>query len=226
MARNLDINELNKKFTDSDMEEIIRTGHEFRKLMSYYKCAMMEIETKLNVLNEEFSLRYDRQPISSIKTRLKRPMSIQGKLKKHGYGMSVENIEKHIQDVAGVRVICSFIDDVYMLADALKSQDDITVIREKDYIESPKDNGYRSLHLIVAVPIFLQDEKRIMNVEVQIRTIAMDFWASLEHKMRYKKNISPEKLGEISAELTACAHLSASLDERMQAVRDRILEDE
>ena len=158
---------------------------EFAKLMAYYRCAMMEVETKLNVLNEEFSMRYDRNPISSIKTRLKSPVSIRGKLERRGWDVSVEGIEENLNDVAGVRVICSFPEDVRTIAKALLNQDDVTLIEEKDYITNPKPNGYRSLHLIVAVPIFLAHEKRIMRVEIQLRTIAMDFWASLEHQLRY-----------------------------------------
>ncbi len=190
---------------------------QFRTLMAYYRCAMMEIETKLAVLNEEFSLQYERNPINSIKTRLKSPESMQKKLEKKGLPLSVENIEKSLSDVAGVRVVCSFSEDVYRLADALLIQDDITLLQKKDYIQNPKPNGYRSLHLIVAVPIFLAREKRMMKVEIQLRTIAMDFWASLEHQLRYKKEylFSPQ-MGE---ELKTCARLSAELDERMSRLR-------
>ena len=191
--------------------------------MSYYKCAMMEIETKFKVLNEEFSLRFDRQPINSIKTRLKNPLSIRNKLLSHGWPVSIESIESNLNDIAGIRVICSFINDVYMLADALKKQDDIQIIQEKDYIACPKQNGYRSLHLIVAVPIFLQQEKRVMRAEVQLRTIAMDSWASLEHQLRYKKNA--DFTDEMAAELEKCAALSSDLDQRMDALRRHIYHD-
>ena len=160
----------------------------YNRLMAYYKCAIMEVETKLNVLNEQFTLRYDRNPINSIKTRLKSPVSMQEKLNKKGLKFRVQDIEENLNDVAGIRVICSFVDDVYLIADALLKQDDITLISKKDYIKNPKPNGYRSLHLIVTVPIFLAHEKRIMKVEIQLRTIAMDFWASLEHQLRYKKD--------------------------------------
>jgi len=193
---------------------------EFAKLMTYYKCAIMEIETKFNVLNEEFSLRLDRNPISTIKTRLKTPLSMKNKLKAKGLSMSAETIEASLNDVAGVRVICSFPDDVYSLADSLLQQDDITLLEKKDYIAEPKANGYRSLHLIVSVPIFLSREKRMMKVEIQLRTIAMDFWASLEHQLRYKKNISFSE--EMAEELFRCAQLSADLDNRMNALQERI----
>ena len=194
----------------------------YAKLMSYYKCAMMEIETKCNVLNEEFSLRFDRNPINSIKTRLKKPSSIFGKLKRRGLPVDLASMEKNIHDIAGVRVICSFKDDVYMLADALLKQDDITLIEKKDYIEHPKQNGYRSLHLIVGVPIFLAHEKRIMQAEIQLRTIAMDFWASLEHQLRYKKEGHFDD--RTMEELKHCADISADLDDRMNALRRHIQE--
>lgn len=189
----------------------------FRELMSYYRCAMMEVETKFNVLNEELSLQYDRNPIESIKARLKSVESLMEKIERKGLSFCVEDIENNIFDVAGVRVICSFPEDIYMLADALLRQDDIRCIVRKDYIKNPKPNGYRSLHLIVETPIFLHDKKRMMRVEVQLRTIAMDFWASLEHKIRYKKDV-PD-MEHISVELAACAELSAQLDQRMDGVR-------
>ena len=173
-------------------EDAIRNSqpfvHEYGKLMAYYRCAMMEIETKLNVLNEEFSLQYDRNPINDIKTRLKNPMSIKDKLDRKHLSVTIDNIEKNLNDIAGVRVVCAFPDDVYMLADALLKQDDIKLIEKKDYIKNPKPNGYRSLHLIVSVPIFLAKTKRQMKVEIQLRTIAMDSWASLEHQLKYKKD--------------------------------------
>ena len=194
----------------------------FVKLMSYYKCAMMEIETKLNVLNEEFSLRHDRNPISTIKTRLKKPSSMKEKLLKRGFPCTLESIEKNLCDIAGVRVCCSFTEDVYMIAEALCKQDDIILIEKKDYIKAPKDNGYRSLHLIVAIPIYLANEKKIMKVEIQLRTIAMDFWASLEHQLRYKKD--REFTDDMANELLTCANMSADLDKRMSELRKLIIE--
>jgi len=204
-------------------EEIVQMGYSFMKLMSYYTCAMMELETKFNVLNEEFSLMWDRQPITSVKTRLKDPLSIRNKLAAKGLPFTLDAIEENINDIAGVRVICSFTEDVYMIAEAFKNQDDITVIEEKDYIKSPKQNGYRSLHLIVAVPIFLQHEKKIMRAEIQLRTLAMDFWASLEHQLRYKK---ADKFDEqMAAELKYCAALSAQLDRKMDELREKVYPD-
>ena len=182
---------------------------------------MMEIETKFNVLNEEFSLQHDRNPISSIKGRLKSPGSIVNKIRKKDLSYNLETVAEHVPDVAGVRVCCAFIEDVYMLADALLNQDDVTLIERKDYIASPKSNGYRSLHLIVEIPIFLANEKRKMKVEIQLRTIAMDFWASLEHQLRYKKDF--EFTQAMADELLSCAELSASLDRKMDALRDQVL---
>jgi putative GTP pyrophosphokinase len=192
----------------------------FEKLMAYYKCAMMEIETKFNVLNEQFSLQHDRNPISSIKTRIKSPESILKKLSSRNLQMSVASMEKNIYDIAGVRVICSFTQDVYTLADALLSQDDISIVEIKDYIKNPKDNGYRSLHLIVAVPIFLVNEKRFMNVEIQLRTLAMDSWASLEHQLKYKKDILFTE--DMENELKRCALLTAELDKKMDELRESV----
>ena len=191
-------------------------------LMAYYKCAIMEVETKLNVLNEEFSLQHDRNPINTIKTRLKSILSITEKLERNNLTLTAENIEEHLHDVAGIRVICSFTDDVYIIANALLKQDDITLIRKKDYIAHPKENGYRSLHLLVNVPIFLADEKKIMKVEVQLRTIAMDVWASLEHQLRYKKNVHFSD--EMAQELKKCADLSAELDYRMERLRIHVID--
>ncbi len=192
----------------------------FEKLMSYYRCAIMEVETKFNVLNEEYSLEYDRNPIGFIKTRLKSPSSIMDKLKRRSLPITLEAIEKNLNDIAGVRVVCSFIDDVYRLAEALLKQDDIRLITMKNYIDNPKPNGYRSLHMIVEIPIFLAHEKRLMKVEVQLRTSAMDFWASLEHKLLYKKD--GNFTDEMAAELLECATLSAELDKRMDKLRQDV----
>lgn len=194
----------------------------FTQLMSYYRCAIMEIETKFKVLDEQFSLQYDRNPIETIKSRLKSPEGIAKKVKRKNLSFNIDSIEKNIDDIAGVRVICSFPEDIYLLADCLLKQDDIKLIEMKDYIKNPKESGYRSLHLIVEVPIFLQNEKKGVKVEVQLRTIAMDFWASLEHKLRYKKDISPEMAEQLSKDLVECADISAALDVRMENIRNRL----
>lgn len=211
-------------FKNICLEDIKEQTAEYQKLMTYYQCAIMEIETKFNVLNAEFSLAHDRNPINGIKTRLKSPGSIQEKLDRLELDVTVENIEEHLNDIAGVRVICSFQEDVYVLAQALLSQDDVTLIRKKDYIADPKENGYRSLHLIVGIPIFLAHEKRMMKVEIQLRTIAMDFWASLEHQLRYKKDVDFTE--EMQGELLECALLSADLDSRMDSLRQRVQREE
>lgn len=194
----------------------------FTQLMSYYRCAIMEIETKFKVLDEQFSLQYDRNPIETIKSRLKSPEGIAKKVKRKNLSFNIDSIEKNIDDIAGVRVICSFPEDIYLLSDCLLKQDDIKLIEMKDYIKNPKESGYRSLHLIVEVPIFLQNEKKGVKVEVQLRTIAMDFWASLEHKLRYKKDISPEMAEQLSKDLVECADISAALDVRMENIRNRL----
>ena len=176
----------------------------FKRLMAYYKCAIMEVETKFKVLNQEFSLEYDRNPIETIKTRLKSPDSIVKKLAKKDVPLTVESIEKNLNDIAG----------------------DIKLIEVKDYIKNPKPNGYRSLHLIVEIPIFLKDEKKNMRVEVQLRTIAMDFWASLEHKLSYKKDIPQDEEELLRRELLDCAQISADLDLRMEKIKNRIVNKE
>lgn len=211
------------KLVNNALKLMREASFPYRKLMAYYTCAMMEVETKLNVLNEEFSLQYDRNPISSIKTRLKSFDSIIEKLQRKELPMDdFDVIEQNLNDIAGVRVICSFPEDVYMLAKALLKQDDIRLLERKDYIASPKANGYRSLHLIVEVPIFLAQEKRLMKVEVQLRTIAMDFWASLEHQLKYKKEL--ENTDELTRELLECAEVSAALDAKMEEIRKRIMD--
>ena len=181
----------------------------YRELMAYYRCAMMEVETKFDVLNEELSLLYDRNPIESIKSRLKSPESIMDKAARKGIPLTVSAIEENLNDIAGIRVICSFPSDIYMLAEALLRQDDVTLVEKKDYIANPKSNGYRSLHLIVETPIFLHNQTRRMKVEVQLRTISMD-------KIRYKKDVpDPE---QIEKELFECAEMGAVLDERMEKI--------
>lgn len=192
----------------------------YKELMAYYRCAMMEVETKFRVLNEELSLEYDRNPIETIKTRLKSVDSIADKMMRLNKPLTVNSIEASLNDVAGVRVICGFPSDIYTLSEAFLRQDDITLIECKDYMTNPKPNGYRSLHLIVEIPIFLHDEKKPMKVEVQFRTISMDWWASLEHKIRYKKDVFVSK--EITEELRECAEDAAVLDSRMEQIQKKI----
>lgn len=201
------------------MEDEIRHATAF---MTYYKCALMEVETKLNVLNEQFSKLEDYNPIETIKTRLKTPESIAEKMERRGLAFTFENVGSNINDIAGIRVICPFISDIYALVDCFLKQEGITLLDKKDYIKMPKSNGYRSLHLIIGIPITLQDEKRMMKVELQLRTIAMDFWASLDHRLSYKKEMDPAITKQLHRELIDCSDESARLDERMEAIRNAI----
>ncbi len=196
---------------------------QFRELMMMYACAIKEVKTKLEVLDQEFSVRYRRNPIASIESRIKTQASISRKLERIGKEETLENITKYLYDVAGVRVICNFIDDIYFVSKMLARQDDITVIMVKDYIRNPKEGGYRSYHMIVEIPVFFSLRKQSMRVEIQLRTIAMDFWASLEHQIRYKKDIEHiEQFDQISADLYDAAQTIAATDEKMQQIRDQI----
>ncbi len=201
-------------------EHFFEEAKRFEEMMLYNKCAIKEIQTKLEILNDELSLKTNRNPIDSITSRLKRPRSIVEKMKKNGWPITVESVEQNLNDVAGVRVICSFLEDIYSVADMFTKQDDINVLIRKDYIKEPKDNGYRSLHLIVEVPIFLSDKSMMRRVEVQIRTIAMDFWASLEHQVKYKKGIA--NADKIVEELADCANVIALTDQKMQDIFEQI----
>ena len=202
--------------------QLLETAVEYKELRMMYACAIKEVQTKFEVLETEFKVRYQRNPISSIQTRLKSSSSIIEKMIRKSVPFSMENLEQQIQDLAGIRVICSYVDDIYALANALTSQDDITLLEEKDYIRNPKPNGYRSLHLIVSVPVFFSQQKRQIKVEVQIRTIAMDFWASLEHQMKYKREIPDQQ--HIVAQLKSCAEDIARVDMEMMDIRRRLEE--
>ena len=189
----------------SRSRRLANTVVNYQELLMRYTCAMKEIRTKFEVLNTEYNVRFRRNPIVSINTRLKQTASIVGKLERLGLEFSPEAIEQNLNDVAGVRVICSYLDDVYTIAQALTKQDDVRLLRIKDYIKEPKENGYRSLHLIVSIPVFFAEMPRDVKVEVQIRTVAMDFWASLEHDIRYKADKSRLPAG-INEEMLACSH--------------------
>ena len=216
--------QLRKIFAESSHEEAKRKIDKFEEIMTYYRCAILEVETKLRVLNEQFSLENERNPIENIKSRVKSLSSIMEKLDRKDLEFNVSVLTEDLKDIAGVRVICSFVDDIYMIADCLGKQDDINVLEIKDYIKNPKGNGYRSLHMIIEIPIFLQQGKQTMKVEIQLRTIAMEFWANLEHKLRYKKNLSEELERKTSDELRICAEMSAELDNRMQNIKNIINE--
>ena len=198
-----------------------RETQRFMKVMTQYKCAMMDVEARFNLLNEEYMLEHGRAPVNSIKTRLKTLPSIREKLERKGIELTPASFYNNIHDIAGVRVICAFTQDVYHLADALLRQDDITLLRRKDYISFPKPNGYRSLHLLVTTPIYLANEKKEILVEVQLRTVAMDCWASLEHQLRYKSEVRMSNT--VTEELLRCAGLSAELDMRMDLLGKELL---
>lgn len=213
--------------SNSDYEALFDNSKPFFQIMTYYGCALREVETKFQVLNDEFKLNYDRNPIESIESRIKSVRSIMEKMERKNIRIdpldldtTIAKIEQNIFDIAGIRVICSFPEDIYKIAEQLISQDDITLIRKKDYILEPKPNGYRSLHLIVEVPVFFSTGKRGMKVEVQLRTIAMDFWASLDHKLKYKKDIENQEY--IADELKKCADIINATDYRMQELRKLI----
>jgi putative GTP pyrophosphokinase len=202
----------------SDTAKIINS---FAETENLYKSAIREISTKLEILNDEFKYSKDRNPIHEIKSRIKTPESIYQKLVERGHDLSVESARKNLTDIAGIRVICPYIDDIYLIANLLTSQADVGVIRRTDYIKDPKPNGYRSLHLIVTIPVFLSDRTEIVNVEVQIRTIAMDFWASLEHELTYK--LASRKTEDVLKELKECADIISSTDNRMQNLYNDIV---
>ena len=209
-----------ENFLPSDPDEAQVTLAELDDLLMRYEAAIREVRTKLEILNDELSLKGYQNPIISIHSRRKKTVNIIEKLRRQGDPLSLESIQENLNDVAGIRVICSFIDDIYDVANMLVSQDDVTLIRVKDYIQNPKENGYRSYHMIIEVPIFFSNEKRPIRVEVQIRTVAMDFWASLEHRMKYKQDI--ENADEIIELLKECADTIADTDAKMMEIRDKI----
>lgn len=202
-------------------ESLVSQAREFQIAMMMFACAIREVKTKLEVLNDDLTVRNQRNPIEVIKSRVKNPSSIVEKLQRRNLPVSLESMLTNLDDIAGIRVICSFVDDIYAVANMLLSQDDITVIAVKDYIKHPKPNGYRSYHLIIETPVFFSDQKKSMRVEVQIRTMAMDFWASLDHQLKYKKNNGDAK-DSISEELRACAEVIAQTDQKMLEIRQKI----
>ena len=208
-----------KGLDDLQCQRLLSENRRYQEVMLQYRCALKALESRLEILNEEFSLQHDRNPIESMKSRLKSPSSIMNKMHKRGLSLDFPTMQANIMDIAGVRVICSFEEDVFFLAKCLKDQSDIEIITEKDYISHPKPNGYRSYHVILECP-FSEAESGTIRVEVQLRTIAMDCWASLEHEMKYKKHIDNVEL--IERELKRCAGEMASTDLTMQTLRDMI----
>ena len=214
---------IQERLLPEEAEKLYQQGAKFEEIMMMYGCALREVQTKLEVLNDELSVRYNRNPIEFIKTRVKKPLSIVNKLQRRGLEVSIESMVENLNDVAGIRVICYFLDDIYDVARWLSSQDDLRLLQVKDYIKNPTPTGYRSLHLIVEVPVFFSKGRQMMRVEVQIRTIAMDFWASVDHQLKYKQNIEDvENTDELSAELKECADIIAQTDARMQAIKNKI----
>lgn len=204
------------------MDRVIKNYEDvdsWKTVMFLYQSALKEVGTKLEILNDEFQHVHQYNPIEHIKTRIKTPDSIVKKLKRYGHETSIENMVRYVNDIAGVRLICSFTSDIYRLAEMIGNQSDLKVLSIKDYIKNPKESGYKSYHMLVSVPIFLSDSVVDTKVEIQIRTIAMDFWASLEHKLKYKKDIASDQL---TADLKKCADESAALDLKMDAIRKEI----
>lgn len=204
---------------DIQVKEFL-TSETYANIKQIYNAGIKEIMTKLEILDEEYHLKYDYNPIHTIDHRLKSPKSIIKKLNNKNLVINDKNIRDFIHDIAGVRVTCNYIDDLYTIVDVLTMQDDITQIELKDYIKNPKESGYRSLHLVVLIPVFLSKGKTVIPVEIQIRTIAMDFWASLEHHLKYKtKNSIPHNIHE---ELKQCANEITAIDNKMQKIHNQI----
>ena len=199
-----------------EKENIARTFNEFVDLAHLYESAIEVVKTYLGILDSEFSIKYQRNPIHDIKSRLKSAESIINKLAKKGIPLTPDNARKNLLDIAGIRVTCYYISDIYVLAEMLSHRDDFVVIKQKDYIKDPKPSGYRSYHMIINVPVYLAAQKKYAPVEIQIRTIAMDFWASLEHQLKYKT--AAEIPSEISEELRECAERIAETDMQMQRI--------
>ncbi len=202
--------------TQQAQDKLFDQLYQFVEMEHLYESAIREIKTKLEILDSEFKTKYDYNPIHHIEDRLKSPQSIIGKLQRKGLPISCKAARSYLNDIAGIRVICNYIDDIYTVSELLTSQDDINLIERKDYIANPKPNGYRSLHIVIETPVYLSETKEFVNVEVQIRTIAMDFWASLEHELKYKSD--NEVSSELSRQLKECAETIAATDMQMQNI--------
>lgn len=204
----------NKKYDETDQVT------SWTEVILVYNAALKEVGTKLEILSDEFQHVHRYNPIEHIKSRIKTSESIVKKLKRHGYESTIENMVQYVNDIAGVRVVCSFTSDIYRIAEMLANQNDIKILSIKDYIKNPKESGYKSYHMLVSVPIFLSDRVVDTKVEIQIRTVAMDFWASLEHKIRYKfEGNAPQ---HIKTELVECAKMVSDLDARMLSLNEEI----
>lgn len=207
---------MNEAMIPIETPTIAATRQQYRELMQLYEGAIREVRTKLEVLDAEFRVRYDRNPIHHIDARLKTPASIAEKLKRKGLPPTLEMAEAELTDIAGVRIVCNYLEDIYRIAEFLTRQSDVELVRRRDYIQEPKESGYRSLHLVVRIPVFLSSHTELVPVEVQIRTIAMDFWATLEHQLRYKSDQDATR--QLRRRLKQCADDSARLDREMQDI--------
>ena len=201
---------------ENSQQAVMEQMYKFIELEHLYDSAIREVKTKLEILDSEFRAKYSYNPIHHIEDRLKSPESMFKKLQRRNLPFTVEAVRENLFDIAGVRVICNYIEDIYQVADLLTAQDDVTLIKRKDYIANPKANGYRSLHLVIETPVYLSEKKELVNVEVQIRTIAMDFWASLEHELKYKTDT--EVSAELAEQLRVCAETIAQTDLKMQQI--------
>ena len=209
-----------EKIIDGELEKEVLPLHE---MLVFFECAIKEITTKFEILAADLQIHSTYNSIETIKSRVKTLKSIFKKMKKKNIPITIKNIYENLNDIAGIRVITPFEEDIYKLVANLLKQDDITLIQMKDYIKNPKKNGYRSLHLIVSIPIFLNDTKKNVNVEIQFRTIAMDAWATLEHKLMYKKDLQCEEKEAIEKELARCAELSYEFDKSMGSIKKKVL---
>ena len=201
---------------ENSQQAVMEQMYKFIELEHLYDSSIREVKTKLEILDSEFRAKYSYNPIHHIEDRLKSPESMFKKLQRRNLPFTVEAVRENLFDIAGVRVICNYIEDIYQVADLLTAQDDVTLIKRKDYIANPKANGYRSLHLVIETPVYLSEKKELVNVEVQIRTIAMDFWASLEHELKYKTDT--EVSAELAEQLRVCAETIAQTDLKMQQI--------
>lgn len=206
---------IGKDMSDEDIEFVREAGAKLRELSQRYRAALREMVVRFEILDQDLNLRKDRTPIHHVESRVKTPESIIEKIGRYGKERTLENIEKYIMDIAGIRVICSYISDVYNLFDLLQRQDDLEIVTVKDYIANPKPNGYRSLHVIVRIPVYFLDSKQMVPVEIQLRTVAMDFWASLEHDLKYKAKREIEAIDSYG-ELKDCSRIIEDVEARMQ----------
>ena len=215
-SKNTNINSFPKIINSEKKEDFYKSTLEFKEIMMIYESAIKMIETKLEVLNKEYKITGQRNPIDSVRSRIKTPVSIINKLEKRNLPITFSSMTENLCDIAGVRVICPYISDIYTTKDILLKQPDITLLNEKDYIQNPKESGYRSLHIVVGVPVYLSNTEHNVKVEIQLRTIAMDFWASLEHELRYKTTSSVSE--SIKRELFRCAETIAMTDRQMEQI--------